>query len=292
MTDTYFLGVLAAILGGMAFNMGMVLQKAAVRRLQDHSRLMYRLLHTPLWLEGFAIQFIIGVPLNLYASARIGPAIIPGLMATGLIVLVIGSVWLSHETFSWIDAVGILFVMVATALFGFSRLGIDMKTVDIYDPAFLSRLIGFTVFVACLSLICHFVQRKDGRLRGIFRTLNAGLLFVQANLWLSVMMGFWFRWGGGLFSTGDLVPMIIATLIAASGSALGVTETQRAFQVGDASRLVPIQSVPQQILPLITYFAVFQLTPATEGAFVLAGVGVGLVLLGSTLLARRQASLQ
>jgi len=288
----YFWGVCAAILGGMAFNLGVVLQKAAVSKLQDHSRLMYQLIHTPLWLEGFAIQFLIGVPLNVFASARIGPAIIPGLMATGLIVLVLGSIWLGHEAFNWTDAAGILFVMGATALFGFSGLGIDMKTVDLYDLAFLTRLVGFTVIVACLSLMCHFIQRENGRLRGIFRTLDAGFLFVQSNLWLSVMMGFLFRWGRGSYSARDLILATVAILITSAGSMLGVTETQRAFQVGDASRLVPIQTVPQQILPLITYFAVFQLTPSSNKAFFLAGAGVALVLLGSTLLARRQVSLQ
>jgi hypothetical protein len=292
MDQSYLLGVGAAILAGMAYYSGIVLQKVAVSKLQDHSKLMVRLIHTPLWLEGFAIQFIIGVPLNLVAAALIGPAIIPGLMATGLIALVIGSIRLSHEAFSWADAAGILFVMGAAALLGFSGLGIDMKNVDFYDKAFLSRLVGFSAMVACFSVACHLLQRKNNPLRGIFRTLDAGFLFVQSNLWISVMMGFLYRWGDGLFSTRDLIFGIMATAIAASGSILGVTETQRAFQVGDATRLVPIQAVPQQILPVITFFIVFQLTPSRQDAFYLAGAGVMLVLLGSTLLARRQVALQ
>lgn len=292
MTDMYFWGVSAAILGGVAYNLGMVFQKVAVRRLEDHHRLMFQLIRNKLWLMGFAIQFILGVPLNMFASARIGPAIIPGLMATGLIVLVIGSIWLGHESFGLTDAAGILLVMSATALFGFSGLGIDMKTVNLYDLTFLSRLMAFSVLVAFLSVICHVLQRKNTNFRGILRTLDAGLLFVQSNLWLSVMMGFFDRWWRGTFTVSDLIPVTIATLIAASGSILGVTETQRAFQVGDASRLIPIQAVPQQILPLITYFAVFQLSPSSENAFLLAGAGVALVILGSTLLARRQVSLQ
>jgi hypothetical protein len=292
MDHNYLLGVGAAILAGMAYYSGMVLQKSAVSRLQDQSRLMYRLIRTPLWMEGFAIQFILGVPLNLVAAALIGPAILPGLMATGLIALVIGSIRLSHETFGWTDAAGILFVMGAAALLGFAGLGIDMKNVDYHDFPFLSRLVSFSLLVASFSVTCHLIQRKNNPLRGIFRTLDAGFLFVQSNLWISVMMGLVYRWGDGLFSTRDLVPAIVATAIAATGSILGVTETQRAFQVGDATRLVPIQAVPQQILPVVTFFIVFQLTPATQNAIFLAGGGVILVLLGSTLLARRQVALQ
>ncbi len=292
MDRNYLLGVSTAILAGMAFYSGIVLQKAAVSKLQDHSQLMARLIRTPLWLEGFAIQFVIGVPLNLVAAALIGPAILPGLMATGLIALVIGSIRFSHEAFGWADGVGILFVMAAAALLGLAGLGIDMKNVDFYDRAFQSRLAAFSMVVASFSVACYLLQRKDGPLRGIFRTLDAGFLFVQSNLWLSVMMGFVYRWGAGLFSPGDVVLAITATAIAATASILGVTETQRAFQVGDATRLVPIQAVPQQILPVITFFIVFQLTPSNQDAMILAGAGVTLVLLGSTLLARRQVHLQ
>jgi hypothetical protein len=292
MSHSYYIGVGAAILGGMAFYLGMVIQKAAVKRLQDQNRLMVRLLRTPQWLEGFAIQFIIGVPLNLVAAALIGPAIIPGLMASGLIILVIGSIWLGHEAFSWMDALGILLVMGAASLFGFSGLGINMKNVNLHDVGFLSRLVTFSIIVASLSVICHILQSRNKQLRGIFRTLDAGLMFVQSNLWLSVMMGFVYRWQSGLFSTKDLITMIGATLVAATGSILGVTETQRAFQVGDATRLIPIQILPQQILPLITYIAVFQLKAPSNEAFILAGIGVVFVLLGSTFLARRQVALQ
>jgi hypothetical protein len=292
MNQSYLLGVIAAILAGMAYYSGIVLQKLAVSRLQDHRKLMVRLIHTPLWLEGFAIQFIIGVPLNLVAAALIGPAILPGLMATGLIALVIGSIRLSHEAFGWMDAAGILFVMGAAALLGLAGLGIDMKSIDFHDGAFQSRLVSFSLVVGCFSVACLILQRKNSALRGIFRTLDAGFLFVQSNLWISVMMGLLYRWQGGLFSSRDLTFAIVATAIAATGSLLGVTETQRAFQVGDATRLVPIQAVPQQILPVITFFIVFQLTPATQNAFFLAGAGVMLVLLGSTLLARRQVALQ
>ena len=292
MNTNYLIGVGAAILAGMAFYSGIVVQKIAVSRLQDHSRLMYRLIRTPLWIEGFAIQFVIGIPLNLIAAAMIGPAILPGLMATGLIALVIGSIRLGHEAFGRTDALGILFVMSAATLLGLAGLGIDMKSVDFYDAPFLSRLVGFSAMVACFSVACHILQGKNNQLRGIFRTLDAGFMFVQSNLWLSIMMSFFFRWQAGSFSTKDILPAIISTAVAATGSILGVTETQRAFQTGDASRLVPIQAVPQQILPVITYFVVFQLTPSTNGAFVLAGAGVALVLLGSTLLARRQVALQ
>lgn len=152
----------------MAFYLGMVLQKADVHKLQEHHRLMLQLIRNPLWLKGFAIQFIIEVPLNLVAAAFIGPAIIPGLIATSLIVLVIDSIRISQEAFSTMDALGIILVMGAVTLFGLSGLGIDLKTVELYDPGFLSRLGAFTLLVACPSLLCYLSQKKRATTQDFF----------------------------------------------------------------------------------------------------------------------------
>ncbi|MGE5598435.1 MAG: hypothetical protein ACM3XS_03570 [Bacteroidota bacterium] len=252
---------------------------------------MRQLVRNPLWLAGFAIQFIIGMPLNMLAQTYIGPAIIPGLMAVGLIVLAIGAVCLARESLRLLDSVGILLVMGAIALFGLSGLGVDMKAIDLDDTAFLIRLAVFTVLVASLSVTCHVLQGRTTRLRGVLRTLDAGLLFVQSNLWLGVLMGSLARWRAGRFANWDLLPAVAASCITFTGSMLGIAETQRAFQVGDAAKLVPMQSVPQQILPLFSYFAVFGLTPPSRAALPLAVTAAALILTGSALLSRRQASL-
>ncbi len=287
--EGYSLGVLAAIVAGAAINMGMVIQKVAVRRLPGQPGLMRQLFRSRLWLLGFAFQFFIAVPLNMLAQAKIGPAIIPGLNSTGLVVLAIGAVVLARESLGRAEVTGILLVLGAITLFGLSRLAVDVRAVDVYDAGFLVRLVAFTAVVGALSLACWTLQSRTARWRGILRTLDAGLWFSQSNLWAGVVMGFVARWGGGQFSSWDLLAAGVGSAITFAGSMLGIAETQRAFQVGDAAKLVPIQAVPQQALPLASFFVVFALTPASPAALPLAGAAAVLILAGSGLLARRQA---
>lgn len=87
MNGSYWAGVTAAIAAGITFNLGMLIQKPAVAKTTAGSSLIRQLIRSPLWLGGFALQFIIGMPLNMLAQSLIGPAIIPGLMAVGLVVL-------------------------------------------------------------------------------------------------------------------------------------------------------------------------------------------------------------
>lgn len=288
MNCSYWIGVAAAVAAGVAFNLGILIQKLAVMKTPGKAGLMRRLVRSPLWLTGFALQFVIGMPLNMLAQAKIGPAIIPGLMAIGLIVLAIGAVRLAGERIQIADAAGISLVIAAVIAFGLSRLSVDMRSIDLYEPTFLVRLGAFTLFVAAMSLLCHMMQKVNARLRGILRTLNAGLLLSQSNLWLGILMALTARWGAGQFDIPDLLFVVLASSIVFAGSMLGIAETQRAFQYGEASRLIPIQYVPSQILPVAAYFVVFALRPATAQGLPLAMAGIVLVLFGAILLARRQ----
>ena len=287
-STSYLIGVAAAVIAGIAFNLGMVIQKLAVMKTSRETSLMRQLVRSPLWLTGFALQFIVGMPLNMLAQSKIGPAIIPGLMAIGLIVLTIGAVRLAGESFDSGDIAGILLVIAAVTVFGLSQLSVDMQSIDLWEPAFLLRLGLFTVVVAALSLICHFIQKTNVRHRGILRTLDAGLLLSQSNLWLGILMAFLAKWSAGKFSPLDLLPFVIASGIVFAGSMLGIAETQRAFQFGEASKLVPIQYVPVQILPIAAYFIVFCLRSSNPFAVPMAVGGIVLVLSGAVLLARHQ----
>jgi hypothetical protein len=288
MSSSYLVGVTAAIIAGIAFNLGMLIQKLAVMKIPCKTGLMKQLVRSPLWLSGFALQFIIGMPLNMLAQSKIGPAIIPGLMAIGLTVLAIGAVWFAGERLRFIDVAGILLVIVAVTVFGLSRLSVDMQSINLYKPAFLLRLGGFTIVIAVLSLICHIRQKTNERLRGILKTLDAGLLLSQSNLWLGVLMAFLARWSAGVFSFRDLLYVVIASSIVFAGSMLGISETQLAFQFGEASKLIPIQYVPSQILPIAAYFVVFNLHPEKSFALPLVLIGIVFVLSGAILLAKRQ----
>ena len=91
----YGSGVTLAILSGIAHNVGDLLQKKAVK-----------LIRKPLWLMGFVIHMGLGTTFFLLAQVRLGPALIPGLMAFGMIVLVIGSLWILKERLGFGEITG------------------------------------------------------------------------------------------------------------------------------------------------------------------------------------------
>ncbi len=287
-TNTYLIGVLSAITAGIIFNIGIVIQKIAVSKISTSAKLLNQLIRKPLWLIGFSFQFIIGTPLNMYAQSNIGPAIIPGLMSIGLIVLTIGAVRYAGEAFNFSDFAGILLVIFAVTVFGLSKLSINMEEINLRDTILLIRLAVFTIIIVGFSVLCHIFQKSNTKMKGILRTINAGLFLSLSNLWLGIFMVFFSKWSNGNFLLSDLILAGISCAIVFAGSMLGIAETQRAFQFGEASKLIPIQFVPVQILPIIAYFLVFNLKPATPYSTLLAISGIGLVLIGAALLARRQ----
>jgi hypothetical protein len=66
---------------------------------------------------------------------------------------------------------------------------------------------------------------------------------------------------------------------------------QRAFSEGNASIVIPIQQIPQQIAPVIIYFFIYNLAAPTKSFFFL-GVGIILVVFAGFILSRRQAELE
>ena len=288
MDGRYILGVALAIASGVAFNLGSLIQKLAVMKSGDGARLIRRLIKSPQWLAGFGLQMIVGSPLNMFALALIGPVIIPGLSSIGLVVLALGAVKLAGERFKASEIAGIGLVMLAVTVFGLSGMSVDMRAAGIYTKPFLFRLGVYTTALTLLSLICEAAQRRNAQARGVLRTINAGLLFAQSNLWLGVLTELLAQWIQARFALTHFPYIFIASAIVASTSFIGIAETQRAFAVGEASKLLPIQNVPSQILPVAAYYTVFALRPTDAKTLPLTALGVALVLAGGYLLAGRQ----
>ena len=288
MGGRYLLGVILAILSGVAFNLGSLIQKLAVMKSGAGAGLIRRLIRNRQWLAGFALSMIVGSPLNMIALSFIGPAIIPGLSSIGLAVMAICAVRLAGEKFRAGEIVGICLVIFAVTVFGLSGMAVDMRYIQLSDTAFLIRLGIYTLSLTLFSLACHAAQRKNANARGVLRTINAGLLFAQSNLWLGILTELLSRWINARFALAQFPYILIASAIVTVTSFIGIAETQRAFAIGEASKLLPIQNVPSQILPVAAYFTVFALHPAGTWMLPLTLLGVSLVLAGGYLLAGRQ----
>ena len=93
MTFKYLLGVGLAILCGVVNNLGVLLQKKVVNvHAAQEKGFMRTLVKNWVWWLGMFLQVGVGMGTFVAAQALIGPALVPGLMASGLIVLALGSV--------------------------------------------------------------------------------------------------------------------------------------------------------------------------------------------------------
>ena len=96
--EGYITGVFLAIIAGSINNIGLVLQKKVVNEVSEEAKFFRSLVKKPLWITGLLMELIIGSVFFMIAQIYIGPALIPGLMAFGLIFLAIGSVKIVGET--------------------------------------------------------------------------------------------------------------------------------------------------------------------------------------------------
>ena len=288
----YGFGVLLAILAGTAYNLGNVLQKKAVDSLPRslERRAFYAaLLRRPLWLAGFLVQVLLGTTSLLLAQLFIGPALIPGLMATGLIALTVGSVLLVGERPAAGELVGIALLIVAVGLLGLSRLTIELARYDLYGRDLLWRTALFTGAGAALALALEVLRRRRPREGGLLPALGAGCLLAVSNYWTALLAGAAAQLLHPPLAWREAALFLVAALVLLAANALAIHLTQAAFRRGRASRVVPIQQLPIQLAPVAVYLFVFGLRPPTPLSLALLAAAVVLILAGTVLLGRRQA---
>jgi hypothetical protein len=233
---------------------------------------------------GLALQFAIGTPMYAAAELLIGPTLIPGLMATGLIVLALGSPMVAGEPLRKTDLAAVAIIVVAVALFGLSRLSIDLGGMDLLRASLVLRFAAMTAAVTVLALLLFVIARVRKAGRGSLLIFAAGLLFSLGNLWLGVVMAALARIVSGAAHMPLVVAGAVALAVVIATNLVSVVWTQEAFRHGRAASLVPLQQVPIQIVPALSYFLVFLLSPPLPSSPYLAIGGVLLILVGSTIL--------
>jgi hypothetical protein len=289
--ETYWLGVLLAILSGISHFSGMLIEKMIINKLHPEAKLMKSLVRTPLWLFALFIRFGLGTIFFMMAQVFIGPAIIPGLMASGLIVLAIGSVKIIGEKLTISELIAILMLVIAITLLGLSEFSIELFEFNLLEIQFISRLTIFTLVLVLMGIILHFIQSKYGKFRGILLALVSGFMFSLSNFWTGILMGVITQVFSGLFMIGELLLFIISAIVLVVVNLLGVTKMAAALRYGDASKLVPIQNLPTQTTPSIVYFLVFLLLPPNVLSVPFFIIAISLIIISSFILAKRQAQL-
>ncbi|MFX0052962.1 MAG: DMT family transporter, partial [Candidatus Hermodarchaeota archaeon] len=193
MASLYWFGVFLAITSGVVNNFGTVLQKKVVNDVPQEHRddKFYRtLLTNRLWLFGLILQNGIGAIFFMWAQIYVGPAIIPGLMAAGLIVLALGSLKIVGEELELPEVIGIFLMIGAITMLGLSSMTIDIEDYEVLNLDFLLRVGLFTFGCFAFMIVCEISQRRTTRdsYRGLYLAIVSGFCFALANFWVFPLM--------------------------------------------------------------------------------------------------------
>ena len=292
---SYWLGVFLAISAGINNNLGSVLQKKVVNDLphEEREKKFFRnLIRKPLWLTGLLLQYALGSALMLLAQVYIGPALVPGLHAFGLIVLAIGSIKLVGESLRKQEVVGIALLMLGTVLFTLSELEIAIPAYDFLEIGFLTRLVLFTGSLFAAMIVLEIVKRVQPQLRAVSLALVSGILLAISGYWIAPMLATIVHVFDGSFILLELGLFAISCIILVLSNIFAVGSIQNAFKTGNASLLIPIQQLPMLVVPGFVYLIVFFLAPPGEFSLVWFLLGMILTIVSSFLLGRRQMMLE
>lgn len=291
----YLWGVICGVSGGIANFSGQILMKKAInetpRELKEQN-LLKTLLHNRTWISGLLIMVFLSVILLTLTQAFVGGALIPGLTASGLIVLGIGSVKILGEHLKSSEIAAIATLIVAIAFIGFSQLSIEASLSYFEDAAFTRRIILWTL----LSTACWWGCIGAGRLPTRFRTLllsfGAGIPFVLSNIWLQPLIVAMQAVFGGTAGRFEWTLFIFAAIIQCVVNVLGLGQFQFALNAGNASLVVPIQQLPQQLAPIFIYYFIYMFPSPTSYSLSFLIIGISLITLAGFILANRQAALE
>ena len=237
------------------------------------------------------LQNGVGAVLFFIAQIYIGPTLIPGLMAAGLIVLAIGAVRIVGERLNTAEIIGIIIMILGIALLGFSNMVVDIANENFSDMSLFSRILIFTIVLYGLAFFFYFLQLRN-KFKGISLAIYSGFQFSLSNFWVSPLMGIILVVFQGGASVVEFILFIISVIILICTNVFGITSIQKAFIEGQASNLIPIQQVPIQIVPPFYFISVFMLPINNIASLFLLITGIILILISSFLLGKRQAQLE
>lgn len=288
----YWIGVLLAILGGCSHYFGLILEKYVINKMPDEVKLMKTIIKEPVWLFAIFIRFGTGSILFIFAQIIIGPAIIPGLMASGLIILAIGSIKILGEKLNCMEIVAIIVMIIAVTFVGLSGLYIEISKESLLNPTFLVRISISTGILVLIAIIFQILQRKIPHFKAILLALISGLMLSLNNFWITPFIWSLGNMFEGYFYIETFLLFIVSSVILIMANIFSVIKMSQGFRSGRASFLATIQNVPVQLTPSILYFFVFRMTTSRIMSIFFFILGVALIISSSFILQKRQAQIE
>jgi multidrug transporter EmrE-like cation transporter len=291
----YALGVFLGILTGMINFFGGVLQKKAINdtpmEMRDQN-LMKALVKNKIWILGLLCQMAFSTVFLMLAQSLIGATLMPGLMASGLIILAIGSVKLLKEQLKINEIIAIIFLIIGITLIGLSELTIQTTIANFLDIGFNLRIGIVTIFFAVAWLSLYYTGKKAKKNKSLLLAIGTGFPPSIANIWMQPMIVAMVIVLNGTAGSIEWFLFLLSVFITTTAIFSSITHTQTALNSGNVSIIAPVQQIPQQISPLFIYYFIYMLASPNPLSFPLILTGVLLIVTSGFVLAKRQAALE
>ncbi|MBD3352141.1 MAG: hypothetical protein GF364_11695 [Candidatus Lokiarchaeota archaeon] len=291
----YILGIISGVLAGLCNFSGKVLQKKAINDTPEDTRnneLVKSMVKNPLWLFGMILGIGISTIFLFIAQGTIGAALIPGLSASGLIVLAIGSTKILNEKLEKWEIIAIILLFIAILLIGLSELSIEADLSYFEDIGFSIRFSFFTIIGLAMWFILYFGGKKAEKFNSIYLAVGTAFPFVIGNLWLQPFIVSISEVFSGSSDGFVWFAFLIGIFMFAGANVLGIGHSQHALNSGNASIVVPIQQVPQQIAPIIIYYGIYQFSSPHSYSLATLIIGIIFIVVSAVILGKKQAMLE
>ena len=295
MAEIYIVGVIFAILGGIVNMSGQVFQKKVINDIPKEKRddkFMRTLMKSPMWVMGIIMIMVGSAIFFIIAQSIIGGALVPGLGASGMIVLVIGATKIIGERLERSELVGIFLCMLGILMIGLSELSIEGDLNYFTDLSFNFRIGLFTGILIILWILFRITGKKTARNKILYLAIAVGIPFAIGNLWLQpfiVAIASLFSGTAGVF---EVVVFIICSIFMAVPYILGIIHLQDAFKHANVSKIVPIQAIPMQVIPVFIYFFVYFKPAPSIFSIIFIVSGTILIIICGFLLSKKQEAME
>lgn len=291
----YILGIFIGILWGATNNVGMLLEKYVINSIpieEREDKFFRKLAKNKIWLLGFSLDIGISTIFYVLGQLLVGPTLLPGLGAAGLIFMAIGSVKLIKEKFKIQDIIAIVSLIIAIALLGLSGLLIEVPSYDFSEQTFLIRSSVFMIINIGLIVVLEITQRKSHQFRGFALALISGLWAMMQNFVTAFSTAAMIPFFSGNITLFWGLTLVISGVLSAGALVISIAKMQNSFKYTDARLAIPIREVPVQIGPAFVFISVFALFPPNSLSLPFLYIAIALIIFSSFLLGKRQAELE
>jgi hypothetical protein len=210
-------------------------------------------------------------------------------MASGLILLSIGSVRLNHEELNKSEITGIVLMVIGILCLGLSELSISATQVRsmLADHSAQIRVIIFTACLFSCCLVSRSLALRRQNRKGLLIVLGNGFLACLSDFWINPLLALIILVMAGKATDFQTFFFIMAAVILAFTASVITWQNQIAFKYAQASNVIPVAQVPIQICPVLVYFFIFALTPPRTISIFFILTGTILTIIAGFLLGRR-----